>query len=172
MILHLFNYNILNIKLDNYIPFYRVGDLNSHCNTYTKKSLLGEKILQNNDVCVSFDGTVGKVDIGLYGGYSSGIRKIYDKNNIISNAEIYFIFKSDYIQKIINKYATGSNILHASESINNMYIAYNEKIYKIYRQLIIPMFNNILKYKEENQKLAEIRDFLLPLLMNGQAYIE
>ena len=29
-----------------------------------------------------------------------------------------------------------------------------------------------LKYKQENQKLAELRDWLLPMLMNGQVRVK
>jgi hypothetical protein len=30
----------------------------------------------------------------------------------------------------------------------------------------------MVKNKQENQKLAELRDFLLPMLMNGQVLVE
>lgn len=52
--------------------------------------------------------------------------------------------------------------------------------YKVpYNEKIVHKFNNILLFKEviskniqENQKLAELRDFLLPMLMNGQVVVE
>ena len=52
--------------------------------------------------------------------------------------------------------------------------------YKIpFSSTIVSKFNEILKFKEvianniiENQKLTSLRDFLLPLLMNGQAVIK
>lgn len=156
----------------NRVLFWRVGDMNGTCSTYADKKLFGELLLQPRDICVSFDGSVGKVDFGLVGGYSSGIRKIYDRLKKIDSSVIYQIFKSDYIQQLIHKYATGSNILHASGSITNMRIPYNEKVFEEYQKIIKPMFDKMVQAKQENQKLAQLRDWLLPMLMNGQARVE
>jgi type I restriction enzyme S subunit len=38
--------------------------------------------------------------------------------------------------------------------------------------IVQPLRNKIITYKQENQKLTEIRDTLLPLLMNGQVKID
>ena len=57
-----------------------------------------------------------------------------------------------------------------SENLLNYRIAYNSKISEKFNNLEIKGI--ICNKIKENQKLAEIRDFLLPLLMNGQAYIE
>ncbi|AGX41915.1 restriction endonuclease subunit S [Clostridium saccharobutylicum] len=164
--------NYSNTQYNGYVPFYRVSDLNSDCTNYTNEELLCGKILSPLDICVSFDGTVGKLDFGLSGGYSTGIRKIYDLENELNNAVIFSIFNSDYIQLIIKKYATGSNILHASASIENLYIAYNKFIYNKFQNIITPMFNKMLKVKNENKELLSLRNWLLPMLMNGQITIE
>ena len=162
----------LNESSKNRVLFWRVGDMNGTCSTYADEKLFGKLLLQPRDICVSFDGSVGKVDFGLVGGYSSGIRKIYDRLKKIDSSVIYQIFKSDYIQQLIHKYATGSNILHASGSITNMRIPYNEKVFEEYQKIIKPMFDKMVQTKQENQKLAQLRDWLLPMLMNGQARIE
>lgn len=156
----------------NRVLFWRVGDMNGTCSTYADEKLFGKLLLQPRDICVSFDGSVGKVDFGLVGGYSSGIRKIYDRLKKIDGSVIYQIFKSDYIQQLIHKYATGSNILHASGSITNMRIPYNEKVFEEYQKIIKPMFDKMVQAKQENQKLAQLRDWLLPMLMNGQVRVE
>ena len=46
-----------------------------------------------------------------------------------------------------------------------------EDILDKFNQIVYPIFD--LKYRNEleNQKLKELRDFLLPLLLNGQATI-
>lgn len=162
----------LNESSKNRVLFWRVGDMNGTCSTYADEKLFGKLLLQPRDICVSFDGSVGKVDFGLVGGYSSGIRKIYDRLKKIDGSVIYQIFKSDYIQQLIHKYATGSNILHASGSITNMRIPYNEKVCEEYQKIIKPMFDKMVQTKQENQKLAQLRDWLLPMLMNGQARVE
>lgn len=156
----------------NRVLFWRVGNMNGTCSTYADEKLFGELLLQPRDICVSFDGSVGKVDFGLVGGYSSGIRNIYDRAKKIDSSVIYQIFKSDFIQQLIHKYATGSNILHASGSITNMRIPYNEKVFEEYQKIIKPMFDKMVQAKQENQKLAQLRDWLLPMLMNGQVRVE
>ncbi len=40
-----------------------------------------------------------------------------------------------------------------------------------FNELIKPLFDMISENTRENQQLMQIRDWLLPLLMNGQAFI-
>lgn len=150
------------------IPFYRVGEMLSETNIFVKKNLLKDRVTSKEDVLVSFDGTVGRVVTGLVGGYSSGIKKITSKVETISSNLIYVLFKSKLIQDIINQNATGTTILHASKSIDYMYIPYNDEIYSNFSLVIDPLINIIRVLKEENKKLAEIRDALLPKLMSGE----
>ena len=42
---------------------------------------------------------------------------------------------------------------------------------KMLHKRIAPIINKIVKTKEENQKLSELRDWLLPMLMNGQVSV-
>ncbi len=156
---------------DGYVLYYRVSDMDTDCSTFVDETLLDNTLLKKEDVCVSFDGTVGKVSFGIEGGYSSGIRKVEDKKGVLNNAFMYTFFTSDYAQFVINKFATGSNILHSSESINNLFIAYDEKIYKEFIKLITPMFNRMLEAKKDMDKWTKTKEILLPALMNGQVVV-
>lgn len=153
---------------ESFIKYYRVSDMNDSGNTYIQKKMAGNKLLNHSDVAVSFDGTVGKIGLSLSGSYSSGIRKIYDSSVFLNNAVIYSLFSSEYIQTIMKKYATGSNILHAAEAINNLFVPYNKQTVTDYKNIITPIFDTLLLDIEESKKLMEIRAFILPLLMNGQ----
>lgn len=42
------------------------------------------------------------------------------------------------------------------------------KVVNLYEQKMLPLFTQITNLKQENQKLTSLRDFLLPMLMNGQ----
>jgi len=46
------------------------------------------------------------------------------------------------------------------------------EIIKKSHAIIDPILNKITINLEENQKLAELRDWLLPMLMNGQVVVE
>ena len=160
--------NYLIDKQENSVPFIRVSDLNGSSEIHARIDLLDGKLLCPQDVCVSLDGTVGKVDYALYGGYSTGIRRVYDEKAEINNALIFAILTSDYIQYVIDKYATGSNILHASEAVNHMDIPYSKEAYGQFQTMITPMFEKMIKVKLENEKLQSYKNLILPMLMNGQ----
>ena len=42
---------------------------------------------------------------------------------------------------------------------------------KIYCALIIPSYEKVISNLKQNQKLSELRDWLLPMLMNGQVSV-
>lgn len=163
--------NYLDKKEDDNLPFYRVGEMIAKTNIYVKEDLLKDRIANKDDILVSFDGTVGRVRIGISGGYSTGIRKIFSKGNYFPKSFIYYLFKSNKMQDIINEYATGTTILHASKSIDYMYIPYNENIIKKFDGIFNKFFQKLVKIQEENQKLEELRDTLLPKLISGELRI-
>jgi type I restriction enzyme S subunit len=158
------------IQKDKLIPFYRVKDLETKANIYIPNEISKGKISKFGDVLVSFDGTIGRVNAFLEGAYSSGIRKIKATN--YSNAFVYFLMKSDYIQDLIRKYATGTTILHAGKSINYLYLVKNNKIIKEYEKIIIPIFKTILSNAKQIQILQNLRDTLLPKLINGEIKVD
>jgi type I restriction enzyme S subunit len=41
-----------------------------------------------------------------------------------------------------------------------------------FNKTVSPIFEQIIKSRQENAELARLRDFLLPLLMNGQVRVE
>jgi len=48
----------------------------------------------------------------------------------------------------------------------------NDAIVKQYCQIIAPILNKILMLKNENDELKRLRDFILPMLMNGQVKVK
>ena len=157
---------------ENCIKFFRVGDIEGESSVYVDSSNKKYVIVEERDVIVTFDGSVGKLGFGLKGAFSGGLRKIYDKSKKIDNSLVYFIFKDERIIATIHKYATGSILLHASSAIDHLTIPFKENIYLQFQKIVKPIFDQMVKNKQENQKLAELRDFLLPMLMNGQIVVE
>ncbi|MFZ9180433.1 MAG: restriction endonuclease subunit S [Rickettsiales bacterium] len=156
----------------NHIKFIRVGDIENYSSIFVDNSQKKYATVNEKDVLVTFDGSVGKVAFGFEGAYSGGLRKIYDKSGIIDSSLIYFIFKDERLIKTIHKYATGSILLHAGASINNLKISFNEKKYLEFQNIIKPFFYKMMINKKQNQTLSELRDWLLPMLMNGQVKVE
>jgi type I restriction enzyme S subunit len=157
-----------NKETNKHILFHRVGDIYGGSNTYINSSNIDYRIIGESDVIVTFDGSVGKVGFGLNGAYSSGLQKIYDKSGKYNNALVYSLFNDERIIAIIHQYATGSIILHASGSIEHLTIPFKESVYLKFQKIVNPIYSKLVKNKKENQQLTAIRDWLLPMLMNGQ----
>lgn len=161
--------NYLSEKSDGTLPFIRVGDLSKReSNIYVEESKSKGIICNPNDVLISMDGTIGIVRYGIYGCYSSGIRKAVS-NGVLNNAFIFCYLSSKKIQGIIYSHSKGSTIQHAGSSISHFKIklpkdASMNDFIKVSNP-IYEMMNNLLK---QNTKLREARDILLPKLMNGQ----
>lgn len=157
------------IKKEGYVPFYRVRDLEGEtASVYVPKEIAGDKLCKENDVLLSLDATVGRVQIGCNGAYSSGIRKVYSKDGFIKNSFIYFWLKTPNVQSDILEYVSGTTILHAGQSIKYLKFPFNEKVINKIQQVTEPIFSKILQIKVENQKLAALRDLLLPKLMSEE----
>jgi type I restriction enzyme S subunit len=153
------------------VPFIRVSDLGLKPALYISKEAVNGNYCVPTDVLVSFDGSVGKMAIAMEGTYSSGIRKITPKDDGYSDALIYFIFQSEEIQKTIAKYAVGSNILHAAGAIEHLMFPYEEAVAKAFIAKVDPVYKSIVANHQQNKELVALRDFLLPLLMNGQVTV-
>jgi type I restriction enzyme S subunit len=157
------------IPREKYIPFYRVRDLDKdYVDVYIPKEIAKDKICKPEDVLLSLDATVGRVKIGCNGAFSGGIRKIYSRDGFIKNSFIYFWLKTPYVQNTILEHASGTTILHAAPSIKCLKFYFDKTMIEKIQKLIDPIFEKILQLKVENQKLAALRDLLLPKLMSGK----
>jgi len=159
----------------NSIRFIRVGDMEDNRATlYIDKELSKGKTCTKNDLLVSFDGTVGRVMFGVEGCYSSGMRKIYSENPLFNSLWLkHQIFTSKEIQDEINVHVSGTVILHAGSSIEYLKIKFpNKEKLKECHEVINPLYDKIEKNILQTESLKEIRETLLPKLMNGEATIK
>jgi len=159
-------------RKENYIPFFRVKDLLSEkAEVYIPREVSKNKICREKDVLLSLDASIGRVQIGCNGSYSSGIRKIYPQKEFgfIGSSFIYLWVKSLYVQNVLSTYLnSGSTIAHAGKATKDFTLPFNKDIIIKFQKITDPMLNIILKNKRENQKLAALRDLLLPKLMSGE----
>lgn len=90
------------------------------------------------------------------------------------NAMISLFFTSSYFRKYIEQVTSGT-------SINNISVNHLQAI-KIpvppievsqkFNEIVEPFYDELGNVFEQNQKLQSLRDFLLPLLMNGQVSVK
>ena len=163
---------------DNYLetyesgsfPFFRVSDLMTrNPSIFVDEQYAKSALLKKSDIVISLDGSVGIVSMGLEGCYSTGIRKLIIKDKKINRSYLYFLMKSHYIQGAINAYAKGTTIQHAGEAIKHMNsILPPQNLMDLFDRIANPALNEILILLDQNQKLAQARDLLLPRLMSGE----
>lgn len=86
---------------------------------------------------------------------------------------IYSLFKNDYIRKKLENMSTGTSQLNLSPiETEKLNVPYNEIAIDNYSKITYPYILKIEKLLEENQRLTELRDYLLPMLMNGQINVD
>lgn len=137
----------------------------------------GSSILEYNDYLVDnrniYLNTGGNADIKFYVGktaYSTDTWCISAKNDL----EDYLFLLLKTIKNELNiKYFQGTGLKHLQKDLlknRKIYIP-NESEAKLFNQQAKPIMENISMNTQENKKLAKLREWLLPLLMNGQATV-
>ena len=121
-----------------------------------------------------FLNTGGNADVKFYVGkaaYSTDTWCITGKDNMTDY--LYLLLKS-IKPELDQKFFQGTGLKHLQKTLlkeRPIYIPTEQEI-NFFNKQIQPMFNTISKNTRENQHLSALRDWLLPMLMNGQATIE
>lgn len=107
---------------------------------------------------------------------STGFAQIRSNNSKITNDFIYQILSQDYVSTRLQQIAVGSVSAYPSISHNDIMdlkiaLPLDEKLIKKGTEIFQQCNEKVALNLEENQKLSELRDWLLPMLMNGQATV-
>ena len=138
----------------------------------------GDSVLQWTEALVDgrniFMNTGGNSGVKFFVGkaaYSTDTWCITAKNNL---ADYLYLFLKVIQVEINKKFFAGTALKHLQKDLLKMreiYIPTETELEK-FNADIQPGFTMISNNLMENRKLAEYRDFLLPMLMNGQATIK
>lgn len=149
------------------------GNIISKVDNYIKElpqNMPDECILCEGDMIMSLTGNVGRIGI------------VYEKNALLNQrvlkivpkedkkAYCYMLFRDNYMKYKLEKISGGTSQKNLSPiAMGNLKIAIPEKrIVEKYCDIINPYINMIVNNMSENMKLQELKDYILPLLMNGQ----
>ncbi|WP_341490410.1 restriction endonuclease subunit S [Mesomycoplasma ovipneumoniae] len=134
--------------------------------------LTWNKYFVNGRYC--FLNTGGNADVKFYVGkssYSTDTWCIYTKNDM--NDYLYLLLLT--IKEELNKkYFQGTGLKHLQKYLlinKDIYIPTESELFN-FNNIVKPIFDNISSNKRETEKLATLRDYLLPFLLNGQVTIE
>lgn len=173
----------LSTKLEYYkggtIPWINSGEVNKPFITSTKNfiTVLGlknssAKIFPNGSLLMAMYGaTAGKVSlIAFEAATNQAICAIMPYDEIY---KYYLKFSLEILYKYLVNLSSGSardNLSQAKIRALSL-ISPKVSVLKKYFDLVNSMMELILKNQKQNEKLAELRDWLLPMLMNGQVTV-
>ena len=102
------------------------------------------------------------------GGCSADVLVIRAKNQILSEYLYYALGNKSFFDYDMAG-SKGSKMPRGDKThIMNFLICYREDLAIKFSEIVKPFITQISYLRRENQQLASLRDFLLPLLMNGQ----
>lgn len=153
--------NGITLEVDNYI-----NDVPSNVPDYC--------FLKTNDILMSLTGNVGRVGIMYDNNFLLNQRVALAKPiNKDLNSFVYFLLKSDFIRKQYATLANGSSQKNLSPiEAESVLIAFNEPIANKFASVINSYLKIVISNLAENEKLIQMRNWLLPMLMNGQVTIK
>lgn len=173
--------DIKYIPEDGYIPLLKSNNIQNNkllledVIYVDREDVSDEQYLSNNSIFVTMSSGsiehVGKIAIIFYdmpycyGAFCSKIEIRQEYKCFLS-----LFFASDYFKRKIQTIVVGTNIKNISNThlLNNKLAIPSENILKKFEGIITPLFNKQGEMIRENQELASLRNFLIPLLMNGQ----
>lgn len=136
------------------------GEIPKYCNDENM-------IICNGETIMVMDGaSSGDIYVGIRGILGSTFAMLLPIDNSISSILIYHILQK--YKDIYKKVNTGSTVPHANKDfIGNINVALPKDL-SFFNSTFTSISKKIILNKKENRELISLRDFLLPLLMNGQ----
>jgi type I restriction enzyme S subunit len=158
------------------IPFFKISTFGGDANTYISRDLFKlyrEKYSypKRGDILISAAGTIGKIVI--FDGESSyfqdsNIVWIDNDGSKIPNCFLFYYYQTE------PWVATGGSTIKRlyNDNIRSLKTIFpNSEILKQFSNIINPRLEKKQQIESENKKLSSLRDWLLPMLMNGQVRV-
>ena len=163
----------------NDVPFIKIPDMHNQVfitQTTDNLSVAGansqsKKYIPPKSICVSCIATVGLVSMTSKPSHTN-----QQINSIIPNDEqtsefLYLSLKQSSMTKYLKDLASGGSAtlnLNTSTFSKIEIITPSKEIIDIFQSKVVSIFEKILSSSIENKRLTEIRDLLLPRLLNGE----
>ena len=163
--------NVRNISASSY--FLKNSDLDI---IYLRETDVRKYAVHEGSIIIARSGIPGATRLisdfaknTLYCGFAIH----YELIDLSKRIPIFFYLKS--IEEMIKNGSGGTILKNVNQAtLNNLKVALPKKeiIFSKFNELIVPIFNKINLIEKENQELASLRDWLLPMLMNGQVKVQ
>lgn len=132
-----------------------------------------EYIINNGDIIFSWSGTLLiKIWCGNKCGLNQHLFKVTSKKY---DKWFYFLWINYHLKKFISiakDKATTMGHIKRADLEKAFVLIPPEKEYESLNKILTPLFENIISNKKENNHLVNLKNYLLPKLMNGEIDIE
>lgn len=134
----------------------------------------GSEIYEMNEFLTDgrncFLSTGGKGYVQYYVGKSSYSTDTWVISGINDLEDYLYLFIKSIENMLDNKYFAGTGLQHLQKDLfkDTQIIIPSDEILKKFNKISNTIFNKISRIYRENQELQKLRDYLLPLIMNGQ----
>lgn len=158
--------NISKFKQERYEKYLTIACLNLQELNYADKE---KTVIADNDLLMVMDGaSSGSVYYSDYGIVGSTLARLDITNNQYVSEFIYFVLK--YYNNLIQSKNTGSAIPHTDKVfVGTLEVPkINIEQQKVFEILLA----KIQKNNQQNETLSQLRDTLLPKLMNGEINLD
>ena len=158
------------------VPFIKTPDMHQSTIILKAEESLSKTgaSSQNNkhlppwSILISCIGTVGVVAMNLFKSQTNQqINSVIPKNNIYRYYSFFCLSRLKPLLEAIGGGSTMANI-NKNKFENIKTIIPSENVLSEFYKAIDPVFNQIALLSDQNQKLAQARDLLLPRLMSGE----
>ncbi len=169
---------MINLNSFNLDGTYKPDGVKSYSGKYSEKNILksGDLLIAATDVTRNAD-IIGRAILvpDYYSEdlvFSMDIAKIISSN--IPSSFLMMLFNSSHYHNYIKWYATGTLVLHLNLDGVSRYKTEipSNNILKMFDKFYLPIADRIYMTTKQNQQLSELRDWLLPMLMNGQVTVK
>lgn len=106
--------------------------------------------------------------------YSMDMAKISSATDKLDEMYLYMTLRTKFYHNFIKRWASGTNVLHLNLEGLNWYTTWLPPIslQKKYSKIVKRIHKQKCLLNTENENLISLRNWLLPMLMNGQATVE
>ena len=157
----------------NGVPIIRIRDLkDQHSDVYTPEKRDDAYLIQPKDIVVGMDGEFRPYIWGGDPGWLNQRVCVFENKRPKGTAFVYFSIKP--LLNVVEKTQVATTVIHIGKKDFDRFqiLLPTEDVLNKFDKLTDPIINQIVNNRLENKQLTNLRDVLLPKLINGEIEVD